>query len=197
MDLAIRSPEYMEELTTHHVGGHLKVAPEHTDPKTLRLMKRPEIGHFEEFAEKFSDASAKAGKKQYLVPYFISSHPGTDIHAMIELALFLKRSGYRPEQVQDFIPAPMDIATCMYHTGLDPLSKQPVVVAKYMRERKWQRALMQFFQPSNYFLVREALITANRQDLIGNGGDCLIPSTPPRGEFKPRPHSRNTARSGA
>ncbi len=197
MDLAIRSPEYMDELTTHHVGGHLKVAPEHTDPKTLRLMKRPEIGHFEEFAEKFSDASAKAGKKQYLVPYFISSHPGTDIHAMIELALFLKRSGYRPEQVQDFIPAPMDIATCMYHTGLDPLSKQPVVVAKYMRERKWQRALMQFFQPSNYFLVREALITANRQDLIGNHGDCLIPSTPPRGDFKPRPRSSDAVRSGA
>ena len=175
MDLALRSPDYVEELSTHHVGGHLKVAPEHTNPETLRLMKRPMIDHFEEFAEKFSEASEKAGKAQYLVPYFISAHPGSDIHAMIELAVFLKRQGYRPEQVQDFIPAPMDIATCMYHTGLDPLSKQPVVVAKYLRERKWQRALMQFFQPANYFLVREALIKADRQDLIGNQRHCLIP----------------------
>ena len=195
MDLALRSPDYMDELATHHVGGHLKVAPEHTDPKTLKLMKRPQIDHFDEFAEKFSEASAKAGKAQYLVPYFISAHPGSDIHAMIELAIFLKDNGYRPEQVQDFIPAPMDIATCMYHTGLDPLSKQPVIVAKYLRERKWQRALMQFFQPENYFLVRDALIKANRQDLIGNQRHCLIPSTPPKGALKPKPHRPNTERS--
>ena len=194
MDLALRSPDYVEELSAHHVGGHLKVAPEHTDPETLKLMKRPQIDHFEEFSEKFSEASAKAGKTQYLVPYFISAHPGSDIHAMIELAVFLKRQGYRPEQVQDFIPAPMDIATCMYHTGLDPISKQPVVVAKYLRERKWQRALMQFFQPENYFLVREALIKANRQDLIGNQRHCLISSAPPKGALKPRPHRPNTPR---
>jgi radical SAM superfamily enzyme YgiQ (UPF0313 family) len=192
MDLALRSPDYVEELATHHVGGHLKVAPEHTDPETLRLMKRPQIDHFEEFAEKFSEASAKADKAQYLVPYFISAHPGSDIHAMVELAVFLKRHGYRPEQVQDFIPAPMDIATCMYHTGLDPISKQPVVVAKYLRERKWQRALMQFFQPANYLLVRDALISANRQDLIGNQSHCLIPSTPPKGTLKPPHRKRNT-----
>jgi uncharacterized radical SAM protein YgiQ len=180
MDLARRSPEYMKELTTHHVGGHLKVAPENVNKKTLDLMKRPGIDDFEQFAQAFTDQSKQAGKEQYLVPYFISAHPGSDVHAMIELALFLKRNGYRPQQVQDFIPAPMDIAACMYHTGLDPMTKKPVYVAKYLRDRKLQRALMQFFKPENYFLVRKALIQAGRQDLIGEGCDCLIPSRPPQ-----------------
>ena len=113
MDLAQLSPEYMRELTEHHVGGHLKVAPEHTDSHTLQMMKKPENGNFESFAREFTKASREAGKpKQYLVPYYISSHPGSDLHAMIDLAIFLKRNGYRPDQVQDFIPAPFDIATC-------------------------------------------------------------------------------------
>jgi hypothetical protein len=131
-------------------------------------------------------ASAKAGREQYLVPYFIASHPGSDLDAMIGLAVFLKEGGYRPDQVQDFIPAPMDIAACMYHTGLDPMTKRPVFVAKYLRDRKLQRALMQFFKPENYFLVRKALLKAGRGDLIGDGCDCLIASKPPRAAVEAR-----------
>ena len=179
MDLARRSPEYVKELATHHVGGHLSVAPEQTDPQTLRLMKKPGIEEFDRFAERFAEVSRCAGKEQYLVPYFIASHPGSDLKAMIELAVYLKRTGYRPEQVQDFMPAPMDIATAMYHTGLDPFTKKPVKVAKGLGERKLQRALVQYFKPANYFLVRQALGKAGRRDLIGGGGDCLIPSKPP------------------
>ncbi len=130
MDLAQLSPEYLRELAAHHVGGHLKVAPEHTDPHVLDLMKKPSNVNFEGFAEAFQQASAAAGKpKQYIVPYYIASHPGSDLHAMIDLAVFLKRNGYRPDQVQDFIPAPFDIATCMYYTGVDPFSGQEVYVA--------------------------------------------------------------------
>ena len=164
-----KSPEYMAELVKHHVGGHLKVAPEHTDSNVLRLMKKPDSDDFEGFAQAFQEASTPAGKKQYVVPYFIASHPGSDLNAMIDLAVFLKRNGYQPDQVQDFIPAPFDIATCMYHTGLDPFTGEEVYVAKHLRDRKMQRALLQFFKPENYFMVREALLKAGRADLIGSG----------------------------
>jgi uncharacterized radical SAM protein YgiQ len=181
MDLAQRSPEYMEELAAHHVGGHLKVAPEHTDLEVLKRMKKPDQADYAGFAEAFKEASVKGGKpKQYLVPYYIASHPGSDLDAMIDLALFLKRNGYRPDQVQDFIPAPFDIATCMYHTGLDPFTGEEVYTAKHLRDRKLQRALLQFFKPENYFEVREALQKAGRQDLIGSGCDALIPVNPPK-----------------
>jgi uncharacterized radical SAM protein YgiQ len=187
MDLAQLSPEYLNELAEHHVGGHLKVAPEHTDPETLSLMKKPSIANFEKFASEFKKASAKVGKpKQYLVPYFIASHPGSDLNAMIDLAVFLKRNGYKPDQVQDFIPAPFDIATCMYYTGIEPMTRKPVHVDKHLRNRKLQRALMQFFKPYNYFLVREALIKAGRADLIGKGCDALIPSEPPQEAMEAR-----------
>jgi uncharacterized radical SAM protein YgiQ len=187
MDLAQLSPEYIHELTAHHVGGHLKVAPEHTDESVLGLMKKPSIDNFGTFATAFKDASRAAGKpKQYLVPYFIASHPGCDLHAMIDLAVFLKRNGYRPDQVQDFIPAPFDIATCLYYTGIDPFTGKHVHVAKGMKDRKMQRALMQFFKPSNYFEVREALIQADRADLIGSGCDCLIPAQPPKEAIEAR-----------
>jgi uncharacterized radical SAM protein YgiQ len=180
MDLARRSPEYMRELATHHVGGHLKIAPEHTDPNVLALMKKPGIEDFEKFDQEFKAASKRAGKKQFLVPYFIASHPGSTLDSMIDLALFLKRNHYQPDQVQDFIPSPFDIAACMYHTGLDPFTKKPVFIAKHLRDRKLQRALMQFFKPENYFEVRRALEQAGRQDLIGGGCDCLIPDRPPK-----------------
>jgi len=181
MDLARRSPRYMRELTRHHVGGHLKVAPEHTDPEVLARMRKPSGDDFEKFARSFETESKQAGKKQYLVPYFIASHPGSDLDAMIDLAVFLKRHGYRPDQVQDFIPAPFDVATAMYHTGIDPFTKKPVFIAKHLRDRRTQRALMQFFKPENYFEVRRALLEAGRSDLIGHGCDALIPATPPRG----------------
>jgi uncharacterized radical SAM protein YgiQ len=179
-DLARRDPVYMEELAAHHVGGLLKVAPEHTDAGVLDLMKKPGPADFLEFAREFDSASARAGKKQHLVPYFIASHPGSDLPAMIEVALFLKRNGYAPDQVQDFIPSPFDVAACMYHTGYDPMTMKPVTTARSARDRKMQRALLQFFKPENWFDVHEALIRAGRTDLIGEGCDCLIPARPPR-----------------
>jgi uncharacterized radical SAM protein YgiQ len=196
MDLARSSPEYIRELTTHHVGGHLKVAPEHVDPGVLDRMRKPANDDFEFFTDQFRDASAEAGKKQYLIPYFIASHPGSDIDAMIELALFLKRNGYKPDQVQDFIPAPMDVATSMYYTGIDPFSKKPVYVSKALKDRKLQRALMQFFKPENYFEVREALRQAGRMDLVGDGCDSLIPSKPPREAMLRRREDANARFSG-
>ncbi|HEV3238110.1 MAG TPA: YgiQ family radical SAM protein, partial [Gemmataceae bacterium] len=197
MDLASMSPEYMKELTTHHVGGHLKVAPEHTDKTVLEIMKKPDIDNFGLFAEEFKKASKEAGKpKQFLVPYFIASHPGSDLHAMIDLALYLKRNGYRPDQVQDFIPAPFDIATCMFYTGIDPFTKKEVYIARHLRDRKLQRALMQFFKPENYFEVRKALEQAGRTDLIGGGCDALIPAAPPREAIEARRQSANEAARG-
>lgn len=191
MDLAQHSPEYIRELVQHHVGGHLKVAPEHTDPETLDIMKKPGIDDFQSFARVFDAESKKAGKNQYLVPYFIASHPGSTLEAMIEMAVFLKQNGYKPDQVQDFIPAPMDVATCIYYTGVDPISGKKAPVAKKMRDRKFQRAMMQFFKPENYFLVRDALIKAKRSDLIGDHCDALIPAKPPASAIRARRQHAN------
>ena len=179
MDLANLDDAYVDELVTHHVGGHLKVAPEHQSDRVLALMKKPSHREFETFAGKFRRASKRAGKEQYLVPYFIASHPGSRVEDMIELAVFLKKHGYRPRQVQDFIPAPMDIATCIYHTGIDPLTMAPVDTVKKLRDRQTQRALMQFFEPRNWFVVHKALVDAGRRDLIGSAKRCLIPAAPP------------------
>ncbi len=155
-------------------------------------MKKPEINDYKGFDEKFKEASVQGGKpKQYTVPYFIASHPGCDLPAMIDLAVFLKRNGYRPDQVQDFIPAPFDIATALYYTGIDPFTGEEVYVAKNLRDRKMQRALMQFFKPENYFMVREALLKAGRADLIGSGCDCLIPSQPPKAALRARMEKAN------
>jgi uncharacterized radical SAM protein YgiQ len=191
MDLAQLSPEYVEELAAHHTGGRLKVAPEHTSPTVLELMKKPSIDNFGVFARQFQKASTKAGKpKQQIVPYFIASHPGSTLKEMIDLALYLKQNGYRPDQVQDFIPAPFDIATCMWYTGLDPMTKKPVTIARNLGDRKLQRALMQFFKPENYFAVRQALIDAGRADLIG-GCDGLIPANPPKEALEKRRKDAN------
>ncbi len=192
MDLARRSPEYMRELVRHHVGGHLKVAPEHSDTGVLNLMRKPASDDFDKFADVFERESKKAGKTQYIIPYYIASHPGSDLNAMIDLAIFLKRNGYRPDQVQDFIPAPFDVATAMYYTGIDPFTKKPVYVAQHLRDRKLQRALMQFFKPENYFEVRRALEQAGRQDLIGPGCDSLIPDQPPREALELRRKDANS-----
>jgi uncharacterized radical SAM protein YgiQ len=181
MDLAAGEPEYLEELARHHVGGLLKVAPEHTSDRVLKVMRKTGQEHFERFAQQFCAASARAGKEQYLVPYFIASHPGSGIEEMIELALYLKRHGYRPRQVQDFIPAPMDIATCVYHTGVDPITGERVHAPRGAKERAAQRALLQYFLPENYFAVREILVEAGREELIGTAAHCLIPAHPPPG----------------
>ena len=189
MDLALRSPEFIRQVARHHTGGLLKVAPEHTDPEVLRRMNKPPIEDFEAFARQFRREAAAAGKQEFLVPYFIAGHPGCDLPAMIDLALYLKRHRLRPDKVQDFIPGPMDIATCMYYTGLDPMSGEPVYVPRGARERRLQRALLQYFKPENYADVREALEQAGRLDLIGDGPECLIPSRP-RVRQRRRPRTR-------
>jgi uncharacterized radical SAM protein YgiQ len=186
MDLARLDDGYIEEMARHHTGGQLKVAPEHVSETVLGLMKKPATSTFDDFAQKFAAASARAGKEQYLIPYFIASHPGSGTAEMIELAVFLKQRGYRPRQVQDFIPAPMDIATCMYWTGLDPLTMQPVATVHRLRDREVQRALMQFFKPENWFVVHKALVDAGRKDLIGDGPQCLIRAQPPRAALAAR-----------
>jgi radical SAM superfamily enzyme YgiQ (UPF0313 family) len=190
MDLALRSPAYIRHIARHHTGGLLKVAPEHSEPEVLRRMHKPPIETFEAFAEKFHQESASVGKQQYLVPYFIAGHPGSDLSAMIDLALYLKRHGLKPDKVQDFIPGPMDIATCMYYTGMDPISGETVYVPRGGRERRLQKALLQFFKPENYADVREALEQADRLDLVGDGPECLIPSRPPKLSLSQKSPSR-------
>ncbi len=179
MDLATLSPEYLRELAAHHVSGHLKVAPEHVSERVLAAMKKPPTRSFTDFAERFDEASRAVGKEQYLVPYFIASHPGSDLSDMIELAVFLKQAGYRPQQVQDFIPAPMDLATSAWHTGMDPHTLEELPVRRKLTDRRMQRALMQFFKPENWLTVEAALKAAGREDLIGDGPQCLIKAHPP------------------
>jgi uncharacterized radical SAM protein YgiQ len=174
-DLAERSPEFIEELARHHTGGQLSVAPEHNDPEVLKRMKKPGIQSYERFAQAFCAASDAAGKEQYLVPYFITAHPGSTLKDTIELALYLKRSNLRPRQVQDFIPTPMAVATTMYHTGLDPLTMEPVPVARELREKRRMKALILWWDEAQWPLAREALNAAGRRDLIGRAAACLVP----------------------
>lgn len=174
-DIADRSPEFVRELAEHHTGGQLSVAPEHSNPDVLKRMKKPSIDVYERFAEGFCRASEASGKEQYLVPYFITGHPGSTIEDTIELALYLKRRGMRPRQVQDFIPTPMAVATTMYHTGIDPLTMEPVPVARELREKRMMKALLFYWDAAHWSLAREALKRAGRADLIGRGPDCLVP----------------------
>lgn len=190
-DLAERSPEFIRELAQHHTGGQLSVAPEHNDPKVLQRMKKPGIESYERFAQAFCQASEAAGKEQYLIPYFITGHPGSTLKDTIELALYLKRRNMRPRQVQDFIPTPMAIATAMYYTGVDPLSGEPVYVARDLREKRQMKALIQWWDPNQHHLAREALRKAKRSDLIGKGPDCLIPPA-----YASRPSRPRVRRAG-
>jgi uncharacterized radical SAM protein YgiQ len=183
-DLAARSPEFVRELARYHTGGQVSVAPEHSNPRVLDKMKKPPIEHYERFAQAFCNASEQAGKDQYLVPYFITAHPGSTLRDTIELALWLKKNDLRPRQVQDFIPTPMAIATAMYFTGLDPLTMESVPVVRDLREKKLMKSLLYWWDPAQQPLAREALRKAGRQDLIGNGRGCLVPpgtSGPRRG----------------
>jgi hypothetical protein len=180
MDLARRDPEYMSELATHHVGGYLKVAPEHTDERTLELMKKPGADDFLGFDAEFKKASAAAGKKQYLIPYFIASHPGSDLNAMIDLALFLKRNHYKPRPGSGLHPEPVRPGRMHVLDRLRSDDDEAVQTAKNLKDRKMQRALLQFFKPENYFEVRQALEAAGRTDLIGDGCDCLISARAPK-----------------
>jgi uncharacterized radical SAM protein YgiQ len=166
---------FFKELVEHHVSGQLKIAPEHVSEKVLNLMGKPGIDGYEKFVRQFKKVNTGLGKKQYLIPYFISAHPGSGLAEAIELAIFLKKYHFIPDQVQDFYPTPGTIATCMYYTGLDPRSLESVYVARGERERRLQRALFHFHKKENHHLVREALLSAGRGDLIGKTKHCLVP----------------------
>ena len=172
--LADSNRNFLRELCEYHVSGQLKVAPEHVADSVLRLMGKPKNSVYRQFVKEYNAMNEKLGKKQYLVPYLMSSHPGSDMKAAVELAEYLRDLGYMPEQVQDFYPTPSTLSTCMYYTGLDPRTMEKVYVPVNPHEKAMQRALMQYRNPHNYDLVREALIKAGREDLIGFGPECLI-----------------------
>lgn len=175
-----KNPEFLEELVQHHISGQLKVAPEHISDRVLKYMGKPGQKVYNKFVTKYFEVNKKFDKNQFLVPYMISSHPGSDLKAAIELAEFIKNQmGYNPEQVQDFYPTPGSLSTTMYYTGIDPNTKEKVYTPIDQKEKDMQKALMQFSAPENYNLVKEALIKANREDLIGNGKNCLISARPP------------------
>ena len=158
--------DFLRELCRHHISGQLKVAPEHVNNRVLALMRKCRHEVYEEFATAYREMNTSLGKKQYLIPYYISAHPGAGLAEAIETALYLKRTGFVPDQVQDFYPTPGSLATCMYYTGFDPRTMEPVYVARGERERRLQRALLQFNKPENRKLVREALEKAGRLDLL-------------------------------
>jgi uncharacterized radical SAM protein YgiQ len=187
-DLAARSPEFVRDLARYHTGGQVSVAPEHSSPEVLDKMKKPPIEHYERFAQAFCQASDDAGKEQFLVPYFITAHPGSTLKDTIELALYLKGKGMRPRQVQDFIPTPMAIATTMFYTGVDPLTMQPVPVVRDLHEKKLMKALLYYWDPEQQPLAREALRKAGRADLIGGAQSCLVPHDRSGGGNRARAH---------
>lgn len=173
--MADKDDTFMEELCRYHISGQLRVAPEHISDNVLRLMGKPENSVYEAFLKKYSVINGRLGKEQYAIPYLMSSHPGSTLEDAITLAEYIRDLGYMPEQVQDFYPTPSTISTCMYYTGLDPRDLKPVYVTTNPHEKAMQRALIQFRNPENYDLVKEALLKANRQDLIGFDKHCLIP----------------------
>jgi len=188
-DLAVESPEYVKELVTHHVGGYLKIAPEHTEQNVLSKMMKPGMGTYDRFKSMFDKFSKEAGKEQYLIPYFIAAHPGTTDKDMLNLALWLKRNGFRADQVQAFLPSPMSIATAMYHSGKDTLHKVSRTVAdipipKSVKQRRLHKAFLRYHDPKNWPLLREALKDMGRSDLIGNGKQHLVPSFQPKGTLE-------------
>lgn len=181
LDLAARAPAYVRELASHHVGGYLKVAPEHVSPGVLDCMQKPGPEAFERFRALFAAASRKAGLEQYLVPYLIAGHPGTRDEDMLEVALWLKARGFRPDQVQTFLASPMTLATSMFHTGLDPRSEPPraVSVPRGERQRRLHKAFLRYHDPASWPLLRQALQALGREDLIGPGKRCLVPAARP------------------
>ncbi len=180
-DLAVRSPEYVKELVTHHVGGYLKIAPEHTEPGPLSKMMKPGIGTYDRFKEMFEKAAKAAGKKLYLIPYFIAAHPGTTDEDMMNLALWLKRNGFKADQVQTYLPSPMALATAMYHSDRNPLrpirreGSEEVFSAKGLKQRRLHKAFLRYHDPENWPVLRDALKRMGRSDLIGPGEHQLVP----------------------
>ena len=186
-DLAVESPEYVKELVQHHVGGYLKIAPEHTESGPLTRMMKPGIGSYDKFKQMFDRFSAEAGKKQFLIPYFIAAHPGTSDTDMMHLAQWLKKNGFRADQVQTFYPSPMATATAMYHSNRNPLRRitrdsETVDIVRGEKRRRLHKAFLRYHDPNNWPLLREALKAMGRSDLIGNGKQHLIPTWQPLGD---------------
>jgi uncharacterized radical SAM protein YgiQ len=186
-DLAVTSPTYVKELVTHHVGGYLKIAPEHVEDGPLSKMMKPGIGAYDRFRQLFDDAARKAGKEYFLIPYFIAAHPGTTDEDMLKLALWLKKNKYRADQVQTFLPSPMALATAMYHSGKNPLKavrrggSETVETVKAPRQRRLHKAFLRYHDPENWPLLRETLRAMGRADLIGPGKHQLVPAHQPIG----------------
>ncbi|MDD1783719.1 YgiQ family radical SAM protein [Enterovibrio sp. ZSDZ35] len=202
-DLAIESPEYVKELVTHHVGGYLKIAPEHTEKGTLDLMMKPGMGSYHRFKELFEKYSKEAGKKQYLIPYFIAAHPGCTDEDMMNLALWLKENDFRCDQVQNFYPSPMCNATAMYHAETNPLKRvkykkrEDLFVAKGERQRRLHKAFLRYHDPANWPLLREALVDMGKRHLIGDRPGCLVPREGSEEEMMAMTQRRGSSRHGA
>jgi uncharacterized radical SAM protein YgiQ len=204
-DLAVRDPEYVKELVTHHVGGYLKIAPEHTESGPLSKMMKPDMSSYVEFKAMFERFSREAGKEQYLIPYFIAAHPGCEDEDMVNLALWLKSNKYRLDQVQTFYPSPMSLATAMYHSSRDPLHKlayksKRVYVPRKLEQRRLQKALLRYHDAANWPMLRQALVAMGRRELIGSGEDCLVPEegAMPAGRKLRKPNgARKRGRSGS
>lgn len=189
-----KDESFFRELVEHHTSGQLKVAPEHCAAAVLDRMGKPHIETFNRFAKRFYQLTEQVGKEQYLIPYLMSSHPGSTLQDAVQLAVYLKKNRIRPEQVQDFYPTPGTVSTCMFYTGVDPLSGKPVFVPREPEEKAMQRALLQYYRPEMRSQVIRALRLAGRSDLIGTGPDCLVPP-------EPAPHNSGrqkarTSRSG-
>jgi uncharacterized radical SAM protein YgiQ len=200
-DLAVTSPEYVKELVQHHVGGYLKIAPEHSEENVLSKMMKPGMGSYDKFKEMFERFSKEAGKKQYLIPYFIAAHPGTTDEDMLNLALWLKRNDFRLDQVQTFTPTPMAMATAMYHSGKNPLRKvtddsDEVPIPRAGGVRRLHKAFIRYHDPNNWPMLREALKNMGRADLIGSGKNCLIPAWQPLDKTPPRVVARKSMTVG-
>jgi radical SAM superfamily enzyme YgiQ (UPF0313 family) len=183
-DLAVKSPEYVRELVQHHVGGYLKIAPEHSEENVLSKMMKPGMGAYDRFKQMFEQFSREAGKEQYLIPYFIAAHPGTTDEDMLNLALWLKRNNFKLDQVQTFTPTPMAMATAMYHSGKNPLRKvtadsEAVPIPRAGGVRRLHKAFIRYHDPNNWPLLREALKRMGREDLIGSGKKHLVPAWQP------------------
>ena len=175
-DYILEDPDrtFLRELCEHHISGQLRVAPEHISDRVLAMMGKPENNVYESFVREFEKINKRTGRDQYLVPYLMSSHPGSTLDDAIRLAEYLHEKKIRPDQVQDFYPTPGTVSTCMYYTGLNPLTMEKVFVTKNPHEKALQRALTQYWMPENYDLVKEALKKAHREDLIGFDKKCLI-----------------------
>ena len=179
-DLALCDERYIKELVEHHISGYIKTAPEHVAPEVLELMNKPPIEHHEKFCAVAQRSASGAVNKQHVVPYLMAGFPGTTLAMTIEAAVYLKRNGIRSEQVQEFVPGPFELATCMYYTGLNPITGQKVYVPFRLRERRQQKALLMYDDPNSYHDIKTALKESGREDLIGTGADCLIASYPPK-----------------